>query len=422
MNSEAHGITAANTDELGTAGLRLADTFVVANPYPYYEALRARGRVHWNDELFGGAWLFLGFDDVKELLRDSDSMSNARYRAIVDQLEDEEAKGVQRLLELHSRWMIFFDPPKHTRLRKIMARGFSRGVLESMRRSLTVGIQAHVDELRQQRQLDFIGGFAQRIPLLAIASLLGVDSSDQADFIRWTHDIAVYMGSEVPDAELIANAQNSMVEFQSYFDAIVRDRQRRPLEDDLLSLLVVAGPDEELLSPEDLFAQSTLLLFAAFETTKNLISSGILSLLRNPRTARMVADVPDRVPDVVSEVLRCESPVQFARRIVARDFEFGGHQLRKGEVAAMLIGAANRDPLMFDAPDEFRIDRSPQAYLSFGAGRHLCLGQHLARMEAELALGRLFGQLPGLLGEPGLTYSWNINPGFRGLAELSVSL
>ncbi len=405
-----------------TVPLRLADTFVVADPYPYYRSLREQGVVHWNDSLFGGAWIFLGFDDVKALLRDSDTMSNMRHRAIVDQLDDADTDEVSALLDLHSRWMIFFDPPKHSRLRRIMARGFSQGVLNSLRSAITEAVGGYVERLRSGRTIDCIGDLAQRVPLFAMVALLGIDAGDEADFLRWTHDIALYMGSERPDLDLIAAAQRSMVEFQAYFDEIVRERRRVPRPDDLLSLLVVAGPDEELLSQEDLFAQATLLLFAGLETTKNLISSTVLCLLRHPEQARAVASDQGLVAAAVDETLRVESPVQFARRIVARDVEIGGHHLKAGQVAALLIGAANRDPARFTDPDEFRIDRHPQAYLSFGAGRHLCLGQHLARMEAELAVGALFAGLPELAGAPDHTYAWNINPGFRGLASLTVRL
>lgn len=403
------------------ADLRLADAFVVADPYPYYDALRAAGRVRWHDTLFGGAWLVMGFDRVKELLRDSDRLSSARYRAIVDQLDERDAAGAADLLNLHSKWMIFFDPPKHTRLRRIMARGFSKGVLASLRDVVDSGVRQYADRLADRETIDVVGDFAQRIPVLAIAALLGVSPNDRELFVRWTHDIAAYMGSERPDLRLIRNAQASMIEFQEYFDEIARERKRAPRADDLISLLVVAPPGEELLTEEELFAQATLLLFAGFETTKNLIASSVLCLLKNTGQARLLRQAPQLAGEAIEEVLRCESPVQFARRIAARDFSYEGCQIRRGDVVSLLIGAANRDPERFDLPHEFLVERQPKGYLSFGGGRHLCLGQHLARLEAGLAINALLERAPSLLHEPSISFQWQINPGFRGLARLEVS-
>lgn len=403
------------------ANLELADAFVVADPYPYYEALRSAGTVHWNDSLFGGAWLFLGFDDVKAMLRDWESLSSTRHRAIVDQLAADEAATAQPLVEMHSRWMIFFDPPKHTRLRRIMARGFSREVLDSLARVVAEGARAAAARIRGRERVDLVEQVAERIPLTVISTLLGVPPADRDRFLRWTNDIAMYMGSERPARATIAAAQASLPEFQDYFDAVVEDRRRAPRPDDLLSLLV-ADPDEELLSREELFAQATLLLFAGLETTKNLIGSALLCLIQNPREGELVAREPARARDAIEEVLRLESPVQFARRVAARDFEHGGVRIARGDIAALLIGAANRDPSRFDAPHEFRLERSPAGGLSFGFGRHACLGQNLARIEAELTVATLLREVPELLREPSVEFTWQRSPGFRGLSRLEVSV
>lgn len=403
------------------ADLELADAFVVADPYPYYEALRQAGTVHWNDSLFGGAWLFLGFDDVKAMLRDWASLSSTRHRAIVDQLGSGEAEAAQPLVEMHSRWMIFFDPPKHTRLRRIMARGFSREVLAALARVVADGAREAAELVRSRGRVDLVEQVAEKIPLLVISTLLGVPGSDRDRFLRWTSDIAMYMGSERPDQATIAAAQTSLPEFQDYFDAVVEERRSSPRQDDLLSLLV-ADPDEELLSREELFAQATLLLFAGLETTKNLIASALLCMIQNPRAGELVVGDPERARDAIEEVLRLESPVQFARRVAARDFEHGGVRIARGDIAALLIGAANRDPARFDAPHEFRVERDPAGGLSFGFGRHACLGQNLARIEAELTVATLLREVPELLREPSVEFTWQRSPGFRGLARLDVDL
>jgi cytochrome P450 len=145
-------------------------------------------------------------------------------------------------------------------------------------------------------------------------------------------------------------------------------------------------------------------------------------MIQNPREGELVARDPERAGEAIEEVLRLESPVQFARRVAARDFEHGGVRIARGEIAALLIGAANRDPARFHAPHEFRLGRDPAGGLSFGFGRHACLGQNLARIEAELTVATLLQEVPELLREPPVEFTWQLSPGFRGLARLDVDL
>ena len=400
----------------------LADPAVVADPYPFYEMLRQSGSTHWDDTLFGGAWLVLGFDDVEAMLRDWESFSSARVRAIVNQLDPEEASKAEALIDMHARWMIFFDPPRHTELRRIMGRGFSTGVLDRMRGVVAAGADEAASRLEGRERMDLVKELAERIPLLVITSMLDVPQADRDRFLGWTRDIALYMGSERPNEVTIGAAQASLPALQTYFDALADERRSSPRPDDLLSALVTAEPGEGLLSREELFAQASLLLFAGLETTKNLISSAILCLILHPDQAELLARNPERIAGTIEEVLRFESPVQFARRVATRDIQLDGVTIKRGDIVALLIGAANRDPVHFDAPNEFRIDRSPAEGLSFGSGRHTCLGQRLARIEAETAISTLMARVPAIFREPSVTFSWQRSPGFRGLAELEVSI
>lgn len=399
--------------------INLADPAILQNPYRFYRQLQAESPILWSETLFGGSWLVTSYDDVSTLLRDLHHLSNARFRAIVDQLPEEKKPEFQTLLTLHSRWMVFFDPPKHTRLRRLLSRGFPTAVLENLRPYLIQLSNDLIDGFEKAGRADLIYDYARIITIYTIAQLLGVTKEYLDHFTRWTHNIAAYMGSEKYNLDLMIKAQESLTEFETYFRGVIDERRTKPKDDDLLSLLIKVEEDGDILTEEELLAQCVLMLFAGNETTKNLIGTGIYHLLRTPDQLELLRSEPSLINNTVEELLRFDSPVQFARRIVKEDFQFKGRHLKKGQVVVLLIGAANYDPQVYQEPDRLDITRKDIRPLSFGHGIHYCLGQGLARLEGQIAIGTLFRRAPHLrLSSEGI--EWLGNPGFRGLKSLPV--
>ncbi len=415
-------ITRQSNDGQADRPINLADPDVACNPYPVYRALREQQPIFRSEQLFGGAWVFLDYDDVAVLFRDTEHLSNAKSRAIIGDLPPEQQHEFEKLIHLHSRWMVFFDPPRHTRLRKLMAKGFSNRIREN----LYPAIQEHVDELLDsfvgKERIDVVGDYAWQIPLMTIANIIGVTSRDLPLFARWTGDIAAYMGSEKPHLALIARAQQSLIDLEDYFRSVVAERRANPIPNDILSMLIAAEEDGDVLTEEELFAQCTFLCFTGNETTKNLISNAIYTLLSHPRQYQQLLEKPTLLRDALEEVLRFECPVQFIGRIVKEDWTYKSATMKKGEYIVLMIGAANRDPLKFADPEQLDISRKENRHISFGEGAHTCLGQGLARVEAEIAVASFLQRFPAATFDWESGLAWNNNPGLHGLEQLWVRL
>lgn len=400
----------------------LSDQDIIRDPYPLYRQLRGVSPIVRADSVLGGSWLFLDHDDVATLFRNTDHLSNAKFRALVDQLPDQNRHDFDKLIGIHSRWLVFFDPPKHTRLRKLMVKGFTPRV----RDRLVPIVRQHVDDLLHsfaaRERVDVVTEYAWQIPLITIATILGVRREDLPLFARWTGDLAAYMGSDGPDVAIMAAAQRSIVELEGYFREVIVERRTRPIPDDLLSLLIAAEGDGDVLSEEELFAQGTFLCFTGNETTKILISNAIYTLLRHPEQRCLVTNKPELIRNAIEEIVRFECPVQFIGRIVKADFTYKCATLKPGDYIVLMVGAANRDPKRFHDPDRLDITRTDNRHISFGEGNHACLGQNLARMETEIAVGAFLERFPQAHVGSGADATWNPTPGLRGLKHLIVAL
>ena len=402
-----------------TGQLNLADPDIVVDPYPVYRTLRAASPIFRSEGLFGGRWVVLNHDDIIALLSDAVHLSNAKSRGIVDDLPKEQQGQFDKLLTLHSRWMVFFDAPKHTRLRKLIAKGFTPQVKDKLGEAVKRQVAALLASCEGKEIIDVVEDFARYIPLSAVSSLLGVPLEALPLFSRWIGDIAAYMGSEKPDLGLMKKAEQSMIEFENFFRDLIAERRLRPVRDDLLSLLISAEEDGDVLSEEELFAQCTFISFTGNETTKNLIGNAIYTLLSHPSQYRALIEDPSQIGRAIDEVLRFECPVQFVGRIVKQDFTYKSARLEKGQYVILMIGAGNRDPEIFNDPEQLNIHRDDSPPISFGAGAHMCLGRGLAHLEAEIAVGAFLAKFPGAqLESPRV--KWHNNPGLRGLEHLRV--
>jgi cytochrome P450 len=325
-----------------------------------------------------------------------------------------EFKELVRMLGL---WMIFIDAPEHTRMRKLMNKGFSQPAAEALRPQVEKIVDRILDRLGDVSQADLVNELAYPMPVRVISELLGVPETMHDAFLRWSAAIAEFNGSPHRTAEHAQNAQQAVLALTDFFRSAVSDR-RRNKGSDLISLLIDIKEEGEALTEEELYAQCVMLLFAGHETTRNLIASGIYSLLREPEKMAELRDNPALVRTAVEEFLRFESPIQYTARLTKEAIELCGVRIPKGQTILCMLGAANRDPKQFNDPDTLHLNRLNNQHLAFSAGPHFCIGSQLARLEGQVAILRIIQRFPKM--RLAQRAEWAPNFGFRGLKTLPV--
>lgn len=395
--------------------LPLRNAAFLANPYPTYAALREAGPVHWSDEFFGGAWLLTRHADVELALRDP-RFSAQRTGAWVKDREDApgELSGFQKLF---ARALLFLDAPDHPRIRKLLNAGFRPDVLQALAPHIEQVVTELLDGVQDCETFDFIETIARPLPVRVITLLLGIEKP-QPDFMRWSEDLASFIGEPQPSREQARGAQASLLAMSRYFETLLAEKRQAP-GDDLVSRLVQAEARGEIEGGAELLAQCAMLLFAGHETTRHLLGSSVLSLLSHPEQWQRLRREPELLPGAVRELLRFDSPVQYTGRRVATDLVLHGQQLRRGDLVLPLIGAASRDPARYTAPDTLDITRTEGSSLAFGSGPHTCIGAALTLMEAKMVLGQLLQRWPGL-SLVNAVPDWGTRPAYRGLMTLAL--
>lgn len=362
----------------------------VADPYSYFGELREREPVHWNERY--RSWVVTRYDDVATGLRDP-RFSADRMTPVVRRKQtagmDEDVAAAFRVLQ---DWMVFKDPPDHTRLRRIVQRAFAPAVVEALRARIGEIAAGLIDALPPAGEIDLVEAYAYPLPAIVIAELLGVPARDVDVFKTWSDDIVALVFGELESEGRFARAAHGMKELVSYFSVLIADA-RRERRDDLISALVWAEEEQDALTKAEVVATCALFLFGGHETTSALIGSSVLALLRNPGELAALRADPRTAAE---ELLRYEGLAKIVVRMVAEEHELRGHRLRAGERAFLVLASGNRDPAQFERPDELDLARTPNAHLGLGLGPHYCLGAALARLEAALALPLLFERLPGL--------------------------
>jgi unspecific monooxygenase len=355
-----------------TTSIDLAAAAVVADPYPFFAEERQRHEVAWHDD--ARTWLTFSHAAASAVLRNRALGRIWRDREPVAYLEPFNL--------LHRNQMMENEPPEHTRLRRAVAGAFNRGHVERLRPRVRALAASLLDEV-DPASFDVIGEYAEPLPVLVIAELVGLATADVPSLRRWSQSI-VRMYEPSPSAEVVVDAVRSASEFAEHVREHLAGRRSTPGED-LTTDLLAAG-----LSDDELVAAVVLLLNAGHEASVNVFGNGLVALLS--RGLRPGGD-----PALtVEEMLRFDSALQLFERTATRDVEVGGVVVEEGQKIAALLGAANRDPATFVDADSFDPLRDPNPHLAFGAGLHFCLGAPLARMELVESLTALFGRFPGL--------------------------
>ncbi len=374
------------------------------DPYPVYRALREHSPVHWAP----GAQLFClsRHADVDYVLRHPELFSSRAMTAVMFENKRPELADVPSLLRLvvrggvdASRFLqgppdaiINADPPRHGELRGMVSRCFTPRSISAWEPRIRQLVNEFLVKLRAGEPFDVVAGLAVPLPVVVVTEMLGVEPEWRADFKRWAAGFITYATGAGRESRPMRQFFDILTEFRSYMRQLVEKRRREPRED-LVSVLV-DPTHEKLLDEEELFSFIHTLLLGGNETTTNLIGNAVAALLDHPDQLALVQSNPERIPGLVEETLRWESPVQFTLRTAVRDVEVADVCLPEGSNIALLLGAANRDERTFRDPDRFDVTRAPSPHRAFGFGIHTCLGAGLARLEARVALEEIVPLLP----------------------------
>ncbi|MDT7796657.1 MAG: hypothetical protein QOI78_90, partial [Actinomycetota bacterium] len=382
------------------------DPEFLEDPYPAFAALRSQGDVHFHDGL--GLALTVSHAASSAVLR---------HRGLGRIWQD--AQPLERFASfnlLHRNSLLENEPPAHTRLRRLIAGAFGRGHVQRLRPMVATLAACMVDDLAAaiaaDGSADLLEHLAQPLPVAVIAELLGVPDTDGPRMVQLSNAIVKMYEYGLPEAERDA-AEQAAEEFVSYVRSVATSRAGSPGDDIISDLL------RSELTPDELVATAVLLLMAGHEATVNVLGNGITALLTHRDQWDRLLATPSLLDSCVEELIRFDAPLQLFERTATEDVSIAGFVVARGQKIGALLGAAARDPKVFEDPDRLDIGRTPNAHLGFGMGIHYCVGAPLARVEIAAALTALTEKVPGLR----LVETPPRRPEFviRGLRELRVT-
>ncbi len=392
-------------DHLVNPNIRLLDgRFYAEDPHPHFTWMRANAPVY--HDAAGGVWGIATHADIQRISRDPATFSNAQgMRPDSPPLPS----------------MINLDDPGHKRRRNLVNSGFTPRRVADHERKIREICADLVTRARSKGRFDFVREVAAPLPMIMIGDMLGVAPEDRDDLLRWSDDMVTGTSLTAPP-ETLQRAMAAFEEYSTYNRRVVRERHTSP-RDDLISTLVHATVNGDRLDDEDLLHETLLILIGGDETTRHVITGGMLALLRHPAQLALLAAHPERIACAVEEMLRWVSPIQNMARTATRDIELHGQTIHEGDKLLLLYPSANRDEQVFAEPFAFDVERRPNDHLAFGGfGAHFCLGASLARLELRVMFEEIVRCIPELRLVDEGPLPWRNSNFITGIEEMTVEV
>ena len=375
------------------------------NPYPVYRRLHEQSPIFWSE--IARAWIVTPFEEVEKGLDGDDIFNQSeRMTKASSHLTSEQRENLPHILTNLSNWIVFKDPPDHTRLRRLISKSFTPRSIAAFEPKIESIVSELLDGALAKEVFNLVDDFSFQLPAIVICELLGIPREKQWELKRWSDGVAGFTASARITTEQAAHAEEVAREAEEYLLELFAELRQNP-NDGLLSKILNAPKDEnsDALTDKEIVGLTIQLFFAGFETTEGLIGNMVLAMINNPEQEALLRSNYELIPAAVEETLRFDSSIQKQSRVASVDLEILGQQVKKGDYVHFMIGAANRDPRKFENPDVFDITRKDAANVSFGHGIHFCIGAPLARIEAKIALRQLLERLPSfVLHEPYPTF------------------
>jgi pimeloyl-[acyl-carrier protein] synthase len=393
----------------------LLDPQVLADPYPLYRRLREHDPVHWDPYLH--AWVVTRYADVVSVL----TRFSADRTPTPEYFEQLGAPEVSPIAKVMVKQMLFMDPPAHTRLRKLAAPAFVPARVRVLRKHIQEIADSLIDDVvaRGTGEMELLRDFAEPLPAIVTAELLGVPADDHVRLKDWSATFAGMLGNFQHNPEHLGAVLDAAERLTAYFQNAILEQRKTP-RPGLVYSLMSSEVDGDRLTDEEVVANCIVTMVGGQETTTNLIGNGTLTLLRNPEHMEQLRRDRSIMPGAVEELLRYESPSQQTARLAPRDVVLGGKAIAKRDAVIAVMAAGNRDPKRFPDPDRLNFNRPDNRHLAFGWAAHFCFGAPLARLEGEIAFDTLLRRFP-MIRLQNENLEWRENLGLRGLKSLPLS-
>ena len=368
-------------DHPTNANVRLMDPYFYVDPHLHFLWMREHAPLYWDEAADGGLWGVALHEDILFMAKTTEVFCSS--------------KSSRPERDSYIPSMINLDDPQHKRRRNLVNRGFTKQRVEAHEPKIRAICRELIDAVLPKGRCDFVHDIAAPLPMIMIGDLLGVEPEDRDKLLRWSDEmLGGGAARHLPKDQLRAHQAKVGLEYIAYAQAVIADRRKHP-RDDLMSILVQAEIGGDRMSEEEIIQESLLILVGGDETTRHVITGGMLALIQNPsERAKLVAD-PSLIPTAVEELLRWVTPIQNMMRTAWADAEVGGHRFRAGERLLLMYPSGNRDEAVFADPYRFDVTRDPNPHVAFGGrGAHHCLGSSLARLELQVMFEELLRRFP----------------------------